>query len=577
MKKKLLKSAFAVGLAAALAMPVLSGLTGCGEKELEKEYVASTWTEMPENTNENLKYFAYFHSDGFNGGEEYFTDIAALNNANVMMINSAFDIAVGVERLELVRALGMKAFVTAHGIFGNQQVGKVGSAVLNANWLTTWRMMKEYYGEFIEDGTLLGFYFDEPYWNGIKEEDFLLVTHTMRKECPNVKVMACLTAVEIGAKAGNVPEVSAEYHKYCTDLMYDSYVDWNDEQRRDFAEKLAAKATANQYFWGCPKGFVDSYEEEGNEEMINHIKGFYTEAIQNERYAGIVSFSYAGGLDGGDWGYGLNTFFDIDPENAYFDAELRDLYLQIGREITGRTETARTAPTISVAAQTEIESLGAVEIPVASVTDGDAVLTATAQVYAPDGTLLETENGVFTATYGGRYCVAYTATDADYNTTKIKHGVWVRGVGEVSAFEDTLYMQDISTEEGCGWTTSLELGRTYAGSRGALKVQKTGEENLRLYFENLTAYDKNFTKISAMIYNPSVTAIESLAFFITDGTNTVQFSAPLTAKKWTELALTKEYVLAQCPAFNFETVRFGVMQAEGVAVANFYVDNVLIK
>ena len=49
MKKKLLKSAFAVGLAAALAMPVLSGLTGCGEKELEKEYVASTWTERDDD------------------------------------------------------------------------------------------------------------------------------------------------------------------------------------------------------------------------------------------------------------------------------------------------------------------------------------------------------------------------------------------------------------------------------------------------------------------------------------------------------------------------------------------------
>ena len=77
--------------------------------------------------------------------------------------------------------------------------------------------------------------------------------------------------------------------------------------------------------------------------MINHLKGFYTEAIQDERFAGIVSLSYAGGIDGGDWGYGLNTFFDVDTENAYYDEELRNIYLQIGREITGRTESAKSA------------------------------------------------------------------------------------------------------------------------------------------------------------------------------------------------------------------------------------------
>ncbi|MBQ7369767.1 MAG: hypothetical protein IJW58_02185 [Clostridia bacterium] len=577
---KFLKRIVSVGSAVCM---VVSLATGCdfnfnfGGDEENKEYISSTWTDMPENTNENLKYFAYFHSDGFNGGEEYFSDIASLNNANVVMINSAFEVAVGVERLKEARSYGMQAFVTLHGLFSNQQVGRVGAAILNQNWLSIWRNILKNYEEFIEDGTILGFYFDEPYWNGIKEEDFLLVTHTIRKECPSVKLMACLTAVEIGARAGNVPEVSPEYHRYCTDLMYDSYVGWNDEQRRDYTEKLKAKAINNQYIWGCPKGFVDSYEEEGNEEMIKHIKGFYTEAIQDERFAGIVSFSYAGGLDGGDWGYGLNTFFDVDSENAYFDEELRNVYLQIGREITGKAESAKTAPVVEINAETEIRSLGEITIPNATVTDAETTskLTPKITVYAPDGKIIESENGKFTANYGGRYSIAYTVTDSDYNTTKVKHGVWVRGVGELSAFEDELYSADVVCEE--GWKGTLDYNRTYAGSRGSLKVSAVGDSDLSLSFTNAVNLSTDFTDICGMIYNPTSTAMENLAIFVTDGVNVVESVSSLNPKKWTEIAISRAYILSVCPDFDFSNVTVGVKQLGDNKVETFYLDAVKVR
>ena len=44
-----------------------------------EQWISSDWTEMPENTNENLKYFGYFHSDGFGSKQgSYISDIAAL-------------------------------------------------------------------------------------------------------------------------------------------------------------------------------------------------------------------------------------------------------------------------------------------------------------------------------------------------------------------------------------------------------------------------------------------------------------------------------------------------------------------
>lgn len=565
--KNICKKIGAILLAGMLSAPTLAACGG-------QTYFPSDWTQLPKNTNENLKYFAYFHSDGFNGGEEYFTDIAALNNANVMLINSAFEIAIGVQRLRQVRALGMQAFVTLHGLFSNQQVGKIGSAVLNKNWLATWRTIKANYQEFIDDGTILGFYFDEPYWNGIKEDDFHIVTATVRRECPTLKLMACLTAVEIGARAGNIEQVSPEYHKYCTDLMYDSYINWDDEQRRSFTEKLAAKATKDQYFWACPKGFVDSYEEEGNEQMIKHLKGFYTEAVQNKRFAGIASFSYAGGLDGGDWGYGLNTFFNNDSENVYFDQELRDIYVQIGREVTGRTQSALSAPEITVETQTSVYASGAISVPVATVTDEDSGLAVSVSAYDPEGKLIEVTDGKFTATYGGRYCVAYTVTDSDFNTTKIRKGVFVRDVGEISAFEDGLYLSDVTV--GSGYTATMEYSRTYSGSRGSLKVQKTAEENLQLTFNDNLDYTSAFTDISAMIYNPTSYAIDNLEIYVTDGVHTVAAANSLTPKKWTALTITRAYILQQCPAFDFTNATVGIRQGNGEKVATFYVDNVLM-
>lgn len=52
--------------------------------------ITSDWETMPENTNENLKYFGYFHSDGFRSQGSYIDEIASLENSNVLMINSCW-------------------------------------------------------------------------------------------------------------------------------------------------------------------------------------------------------------------------------------------------------------------------------------------------------------------------------------------------------------------------------------------------------------------------------------------------------------------------------------------------------
>lgn len=57
--------------------------------------------------------------------------------------------------------------------------------------------------------------------------------------------------------------------------------------------------------------------------MDDHIKGQYAEAVSDERYAGIIAFSYANGIKEGDWGYGLGDF--MNPDSICFNEEFTNL------------------------------------------------------------------------------------------------------------------------------------------------------------------------------------------------------------------------------------------------------------
>ena len=229
--------------------------------------------------------------------------------------------------------------------------------------------------------------------------------------------------------------------------------------------------------------------------------------------------------------------------------------------------------------QAAVLPLGEVTIPEAAVTDKNGGgLNAKTTVYAPDGTIVENQNGKFSAKYGGRYCIAYTATDASYNTTKIKQGLWVRDRGEISTFEDELYFSDVLLGADCGWKAAIDYDRTYAGSRGALKVTKTKEDHLKLYFNSRGMLAESFGAISAAVYNPAVTDAENIALFIEDGEGrTVYATARLLAKKWSEIQLSREYILSRQPGFDFSSAKIGVMQTDGEAVPTFYLDNVYVK
>ena len=149
-------------------------------------------------------------------------------------------------------------------------------------------------------------------------------------------MMACMTAMDMGwSNYGNIGPCEDDYLKYCTDVMFDDYGAWNAATRKVYLMALKSKSPEDAWVWGCPRGMekpadLDTY---GMQRLIDHIKGQYIEAIGDERYAGIISFSFANGINEGDWGYGLRDFFD--PAHEWYDADFRQLYMDIGREIIG--------------------------------------------------------------------------------------------------------------------------------------------------------------------------------------------------------------------------------------------------
>ena len=123
-------------------------------------WISSDWTEMPENTNKNLKYFGYFHSDGFGQKQSsYVNEIAALGNANMAMINSAFTVDEVKKDLADVKNGCMKAILSIHGLFNGGATGKLDTAHLKSDYQAVWTAYQSEIQSFIDDGTIYAFYF----------------------------------------------------------------------------------------------------------------------------------------------------------------------------------------------------------------------------------------------------------------------------------------------------------------------------------------------------------------------------------------------------------------------------------
>jgi len=547
------------------------------------EYISSDWEVMPENTNPNLKYFGYFHGDGFLSQGSYIEEIAALQNSNVFLLNSAFSTTIAREKLAVAKGYGFKVIFSTHGFFTGGKITQANSATLVENYKQVWSDLCAAVDEYVQDGTILAFYFDEPAWNGVKEADFRTVTKMIRETYPNVKVLTTMTVFDIGvSKRDGYPEISPSYNEFCTDVSYDSYAKWNDKTRRIYLEALKSKATNNQYIWGCATGFTDTPEANG--ELYRAIKGMYTEAIQEPRYAGILPFSYANGFEG-DWGYGLHDFFSNTSD--FYDRELKNLYVQIGREVCGLEpyDFSQDIDVVLYRPQEVYEIGETVKLPIMGAADGNGNgIPYTVTITSPSGESLEPTK--FTATESGAYVLTVTAGEGDRQVSKSVN-LSVRYPNEISLFDDPAYVSDAGGTNEDTWCWPRQVDTTFSRTGGgSLRVTPHAEDGTwaRIVFNrngNQLWDISNCEGISMWVYNPSEAPIQGFSLMVSNeqfsNDVTVQSMVEIPSKVWTEVTLDINTIKESSPTLDLTqvTIFYGNAAAGYENRTNFYIDDVV--
>lgn len=298
------------------------------------------WDEMPENTNPNLKYNGYYH---FENSSESIRDIAAAGNANVGKID--IDGENDYAQFKIMCESGLYVLVMIRHIFFDSSQPDY----IRKDWQERWNAVKKKIEPYYD--SVIGFYVDEPAWNGISQQAFHLASKTVRDDYPDKKMMVMLayiptmditfvTKLITGAKVKSI----REYCKYCTDICCDFYRNWDKEKVLKDIRHLTKKVyIEGQNIWLSPKGFyVNNYRKNINwffenrrrkvgEEIVDWIKGCYEISVADERITGFFTFVYGDENTTKAYDAGLKMFYD--KNNEYYDPEITQLYSQIGKAI----------------------------------------------------------------------------------------------------------------------------------------------------------------------------------------------------------------------------------------------------
>ncbi len=352
--------------------------TQCSLVLVAKLPATTSYSDLPENTNPNLKYFGYFHGDGFeastnNGTSLPYTDqIAEMGNSNMIIINYGWNANNNgnpgnystLERVQYIKSKGMKCMVQMRDYHNNTRYDdSPGSPIevsgstyrlyrmkLVDDWKAVFDRWYNALKDYIEDGTIYAFYFDEPWWHGWEEADFIKFTKYMREKSSKVRIMTCASPADIGAwtpsnlymngvRTYSYPMPSKAFHQYVTDVMYDEYGEWNDSQRATFLSSLKSISPDDAMIWGCVQTIgATNGDYYYTDLQKKSLYGFYNQAVNDHRYAGLIQYTYAGGDDamgGENQTPGGRNY--LIPGASHYNEDLRNLNINIGRKIIGNS------------------------------------------------------------------------------------------------------------------------------------------------------------------------------------------------------------------------------------------------
>jgi len=299
--------------------------------------ISETVPEKP-----GLKYFGYYHVEGFPfGSPDYIEAIGALSNSNVTIISPWHEKKAMHRLLNRCRKNRIKVFVSAFSVFfvwnpdGGQPVS------MTENWEGKWQELCQKLRGYEND--VIGFYFDEPFWNRVKEADFRFVTKKIREQFPEKRVLAvaAFTALNPSSKFNTrgIPEISETYFDFVTDCGFDIYDTWDKADYPGLLKKLKSKLNKNQNVWLIPWAFTCKNRGGSTKILVGNLKKMHEMALNEPRCLGLLCFSFASGTEGGDWGNGCHNLFN--PKHQLFAPQLKKAHIQIGRSIVNSENTCK--------------------------------------------------------------------------------------------------------------------------------------------------------------------------------------------------------------------------------------------
>ncbi|MBI3394873.1 MAG: hypothetical protein HY042_03480 [Spirochaetia bacterium] len=179
---------------------------------------------------------------------------------------------------------------------------------------------------------IYGFYFEEPYWNGIPEYDFRKITSAIRADPAGFRIMAMEPPASLNpAVAGlNGPAMTRTYQEFVTDGGVISFGNqWGRMDYDRFVKRYLEQAPAQLKLWIIAETYSN---KDRTEHLASDLRNYYDFAAANPRAVGILCYPYSPGMKDMK-AAGRDLLIKGSPG---FRPEVYKAHMDVGRSITRR-------------------------------------------------------------------------------------------------------------------------------------------------------------------------------------------------------------------------------------------------
>jgi hypothetical protein len=287
-------------------------------------------------TNPNLQYFGYYNLDGLPvGSANYIPEVKNnLGNSNVAHVGADLDQTKMRSYLQSARDSKMKVIINVFWVFFANSGSATGTtkAKLDPNYQSRWNTFVAILAPYKDD--LYGFYFDEPYWQGIQPEDFKTVTGIIKQSFPNKAIMAVEAYPVIENNATTL--TNTNYLRDVTDYGFDYYFNTKTAygSREPFTtyqtlyQKMKQLA-GNRKIWVVP-GTIGEGSSDGTQLAAN-FNDYLQLANSDQQVVGILNFLYP--RFGAEFPLAAQDY--LKSSSAAYSSVLTDAHQQAGKAIIG--------------------------------------------------------------------------------------------------------------------------------------------------------------------------------------------------------------------------------------------------